>query len=177
MGYRSEVAYSISFSSDEELASFLAQAKALSGTAVDPHDQVTINNQGFRDSAVRRTWGRMDLALNDVGIKTQAQNYGIPFIAFYQDGVKWYPSYYQEVDAHESLFELAIVNYFNGGQKTTFLNGTTFTASLIACDFLRIGEDDNDVFTKQLGMSQMNGSFGVQRSIWRTETFEKASEV
>lgn len=176
MGYRSEVAYSISFPNDEELASFLAQAKALAGTVVNSQDQVIIVQQGFHDGTPRQTWGSMDLALNEVGVRTQAQGYRVPFIAFYQDGVKWYPAY-QMVDAHESLFELAIVNYFNGGQKTTFLNGTTFTATLIACDFLRVGEDSGDLTTKQLGMSQMNGSFGVQRSIWRTETFEKASEV
>ena len=72
MGYRSEVAYLISFPSEELLHAFVAQAKVLSNT---PNAHL-----------LHHRYGDMASALDECQIKPDADP---PHISFYAESVKW----------------------------------------------------------------------------------------
>lgn len=175
MSYRSNIAYVIAFPNDEELASFLAQAKTLSGQPIDANDAKILHEQRFDNRGSHPAeWGRMDLALNECGVCWQKDLHQTPYIGFYAEGAKWYDGH-QDVEAHESLVNLAIAHYYQGGDKTTYLNGTSFTCSMIAYQYLRIGEHEDDTTGFERGTSMMLGSFGTERKIWRTIGFKRAT--
>lgn len=174
MGYRSDVHYVIAFPNDAELASFLAQAKVLSGQPMTASDAITSGMSGNGPFV----WGDMVSALDECKIKFQA--YGgakVPFIGFYAESVKWYETY-ADVRSHESLLSLAKILYLGEGQKTTHCytgkGEPPRTATMIAYDFIRIGEDDNDVERRGQGLSMMTGNTWVQRRIRTWSDVEKA---
>lgn len=173
MGYRSEVAYVIAFPNDAELASFLAQAKALSGQPMQPSDvtQAGLTGQGVFN------WGDMSSALDECQIKFQeADGVETPLIAFYCDQVKWYEAD-RFVYAHESLLSLARVNYQNGGNQRDYNyrgNGTPpHTCTKISAEFMRIGEDDDDIVHENFGISYATGNMYVERKIGMWTSLEK----
>lgn len=175
MGYRSDVHYVIAFPNDAELASFLAQAKVLSGQPMTASDAVT-SGRNYGDQQIM--WGDMVSALDECKIQFQA--YGgpkVPFIGFYAVNVKWYETY-ADVQSHESLLTLARILYLGEGRKTTHCytgkGEPPKTATMIAYDFIRIGEDDNDVERRGEGISLMTGNTWVQRRIRTWSDVEKA---
>lgn len=122
MGYRSEVAYTIRFTSDDERAkqsfyTFIAEAKARAATA-----------GCFTEEQGR--WGSGD------GFEVDEKRYRINFSA--QD-VKWYESY-PDVMWHEALIELA-AEWANDEDNH----------SEIAYAFVRIGEETEDIEEKNGG--------------------------
>ena len=119
MGYRSEVAYTIRFTSDDERAkqsfyTFIAEAKARAATALC-----------FSEEQAK--WG------NDGGFIVDEGRYRINFSA---DHVKWYTDY-PEVKCHEALIELAD-EWANDEDNH----------SELAYVFLRIGEQSDDIEEK-----------------------------
>ena len=143
MGYRSEVAYLISFPNEELLHAFVAQAKVLSRTA---------------------KYGDMESALDECQINPDGDP---PHISFYAESIKWYESF-DDIKGHLSLLALAKENYDDGGDKTTrYCNteGVEGTHTLIAVDFMRLGEDDNDTEDTSYGMSPLSDSLYVERRI------------
>lgn len=162
MGYRSDIAYIISFPNNAELDAFVAQAKVLSKQPAVEEDWGALGSP---------SWGDMESALDECSIKRKddGKDYiETPFIGFRATDVKWYPSY-PDVAGHLSLLALAKVNYDQGGNKTTFNylgeNMPPITCTRIAVSHLRIGEDDNDTEVYEYGVSRMNGHFGVKREL------------
>ena len=153
MGYRSDVAYLIAFPNGEELDRFILSANTLSKQPVAEDD---------RQDVPREVWGDMTSALGECLITRGV----IPSISFYHEGVKWYPTY-DDVAAHNSLFDLAFLHHVDGGKKMTnkMVGGFMRNMSLIAGDFLRIGEDDNDAERRGFGVSPLCDNMSVERRI------------
>jgi len=119
MGYRSEVAYTIRFTSDDERAkqsfyTFVAEAKAKAATA-----------PCFTEE--QKNWSGGNGFIVDEG------RFRINFSA---DDVKWYPDY-DDVKCHEALIELAD-EWANDEDNH----------SEIAYVFVRIGEENDDIEEK-----------------------------
>jgi len=124
MGYRSEVAYTIRFTSDDERAkqsfyTFIAEAKARAATAL-----CFSHGEGF--------WG----GNSDGGFEVDEARYRINFSAH---DVKWYESYV-DVKCHEALIELA-AEWANDEDNH----------SEIAYSFVRIGGETEDIEEKNGG--------------------------
>jgi hypothetical protein len=137
MGYRSEVAYTIRFTSDDERAkqsfyTFIAEAKARAATA-----------GCFNE--VQGRWGGGD------GLEVDEQRFRINFSA---SDVKWYESY-EDVQHHEALIELA-AEWANDEDNH----------SEIAYSFVRIGEETDDIDEKNGGDYDCDW-LNVSRSIER----------
>jgi hypothetical protein len=172
MGYRSDVHYVIAFPNDEEMASFIAQAKALSKTTMSAADAI----ESGMDGKEPLVWGDMVSALDECQIKWKGEA-RLPFIGFYAESVKWYPTY-ADVHSHESLIALAMVLYEGGGQQMTYAyrgeNEPPVTVSKIAFQFMRVGEEADDIEERERGTSLMTGNSWVQRRIRTWKEIEKA---
>ena len=121
MGYRSDVAYTIRFTSDDERAkqsfyTFIAEAKARAATA--------------------GCFGEEEGRWRDGGFEVDEARYRINFSAH---DVKWY-SDYTDVKWHEALIELAD-EWANDEDNH----------SEIAYAFVRIGEETEDIEEKNGG--------------------------
>ena len=152
MGYRSDVAYVIVFPNAAQYHMFLTTARTLSNQPIVNDEIVSINGQ--------MVWGDMVRALDETthGVDIYKNKYlsidntffSFPAIAFKAQSVKWYESY-EDVHNHESLVSLAYL--FSMGELTEYTVGTATTASMNPCayDFLRVGEDDNDIERRSEG--------------------------
>ena len=144
MGYRSEVAYTIRFTSDDERAkqsfyTFIAEAKARAATAPCFSEE-------------QKNWSGGN------GFEVDEGRYRINFSA---EDVKWYPDY-DDVKCHEALIELADewVNQCDEGSEVA----VPYTG--IAYMFVRIGEENDDIEEKQGGEYDFDW-MQVNRSISR----------
>ena len=123
MGYRSDVAYTIRFTSGDERAeasfyTFIAEAKAKAATAPCFSEE-------------QKNWSGGN------GFIVDAERFRINFSA---NDVKWY-SDFNDVKCHEALIELADewVNQCDEGSEVA----VPYTG--IAYVFIRIGEENNDI--------------------------------
>jgi len=137
MGYRSEVAYTIRFTTDDERAkqsfyTFIAEAKAKAATAPCFNEE-------------QKNWSGGNGFIVDEG------RYRINFSA---EDVKWYPDY-NDVKCHDALIELAD-EWANDEDNH----------SEIAYMFLRIGEEYDDIEHKEGGSYDLNW-LDMSRSIER----------
>lgn len=167
MGYRSDVYYAIAFPNDEEMASFIAQAKVLSKQPL---------GQDAQESELDAThWGDMVSALDECTIKW-GEGKGWSVILFYSESVKWYPTY-NDVHSHESLIALARVLYEGkGGDMVYAYTGegeAPVSVSRIAYEFVRVGEDDDDIERRDAGVSPCVNRVWVERRIRTAKEFEK----
>ena len=122
MGYRSDVAYTIRFTSGDERAeasfyTFIAEAKAKAATAPCFSEE-------------QKNWSGGN------GFIVDAERFRINFAC---DDVKWYESF-PDVQCHEALISLA----------SEWVNDEDNNSG-IAYMFVRIGEDNNDIEQREGG--------------------------
>jgi hypothetical protein len=146
MGYRSDVSYVIVFPDAAQYHMFLTTARTLSNQPIVNDEIENINGQ--------KVWGDMVRALDQTThgvniykngyLSVDGDCYIFPAIAFKVQSVKWYENY-EEVHDHESLLTLAYL--FSKGELTEYTVGKATTARMNPCtyDFLRVGEDDDDI--------------------------------
>lgn len=173
MGYRSDVYYVIAFPSDDEMAAFIAQAKALSGQVISASDVIALGKQMNEGR-----WGNMVSALDECQIHWHKEaDPTPPFIGFYTESVKWYETY-DDVQSHESLISLAALCYYAGGHVMTYFypggSSPPQSCSRIAYEFMRLGEDDNDVEKREGGVSRLVNCAWIQR---RIRAWDAVSEI
>ena len=152
MGYRSDISYVIVFPSDAAYHTFLTTARTLSNQPIVNDVIENINGQN--------QWGDMVRALDETthGVNIYKETYltidgkcyAFPAIAFKVENAKWYESY-EHVHGHESLLALADI-----GAKQKMLSypvGRDTTTMMTPCayNFLRIGEDEDDVERRDVG--------------------------
>jgi hypothetical protein len=152
MGYRSDVSYLILFPDEAQYHAFLTTARTLSNQPI-VNDEIThINGQ--------KQWGDMTRALGetvhgvnmykDSYLHINREYYAFPAIAFKAEDVKWYENY-EDVHGHESLLALARIG--TKQEDMPYSVGTNTTSNMTPCtyDFLRVGEDDDDVERRHNG--------------------------
>jgi hypothetical protein len=152
MGYRSDVSYVIVFPDDAQYHIFLTTARTLSNQPIVNDVIVSINGQN--------RWGDMVRALDETthGVSIYRNKYltidgncyAFPAIAFKAESVKWYESY-ADVHSHESLLALADIG--STQEMLSYPVGTNTTQRMNPCtyNFLRIGEDEDDVVRRENG--------------------------
>jgi hypothetical protein len=153
MGYRSNVAYVIVFPSDAQYHMFLTTARTLSNQPIVNDEIEHVNGQ--------KVWGDMVRALDETmhGVDIYKNGYltidgdcyTFPAIAFKAESVKWYESY-EDVHSHESL--LALADLFSRGELAEYQVGnrnTTQRMNPCTYNFLRIGEDEDDIERRDNG--------------------------
>jgi hypothetical protein len=152
MGYRSDVSYLILFPDEAQYHTFLTTARTLSNQPI-VNDEIThINGQN--------QWGDMARALDetvhgvnmykDDYLTVDGKHYAFPAIAFKAESVKWYESY-EDVHGHESL--IALANIGSNQEMLSYPVGTNTTQNMTPCtyNFLRVGEDEDDVERREYG--------------------------
>ena len=131
MGYRSQVAYTIRFRTEENYHLFILEAKANPVTA-----GCFGNDDGHWDEAT----------CDDEHLR----------IDFHVRDVKWYPSY-PDVKMHEGLLEQAQA-WCDEADHVTAKETGEITLDLsnyrLGYAYVRIGEDDNDIETKYGGRAE-----------------------
>ena len=153
MGYRSDVSYLILFPDEAQYHTFLTTARTLSNQPIVNDVIVNINGQN--------QWGDMAHALDETvhGVNMYKDDYltidgkrcTFPAIAFKAESVKWYESY-TDVHSHESLLALADIG--SKQVETLYPIGTNTTQHMTPCtyNFLRVGEDEDDVERRESGV-------------------------
>jgi hypothetical protein len=153
MGYRSDVSYLILFPDEAQYHIFLTTARTLSSQPIVNDVIESINGQ--------KQWGDMAHALDqtvhgvsmykDNYLTIDGKHYAFPAIAFKVESVKWYESY-EDVHGHESLLVLASIG--SRQVETPYPVGTNTTQLMTPCtyNFLRVGEDDEDVERRESGV-------------------------
>jgi len=152
MGYRSDVSYLILFPDEARYHTFLTVARTLSNQPIVNDEIVHINGQ--------KQWGDMTRALGetvhgvnmykDSYLHINREYYAFPAIAFKAEDVKWYENY-----------------------EMPYSVGTNTTSNMTPCtyDFLRVGEDDDDVERRHNGhhVALSTHPMRMNRSIYHRE--------
>jgi len=147
MGYRSDIAYVIVFPDAAQYHMFLTTARTLSNQPIVNDEIENINGQkvwGDMVHALDQTTHGVDIYKNGY-LTVDGDCYTFPAIAFKVQSVKWYENY-EEVHDHESLLTLAYL--FSRGELAEYQVGNrNTTARMNPCtyNFLRVGEDDDDI--------------------------------
>lgn len=147
MGYRSDIAYVIVFPDAAQYHMFLTTARTLSNQPIVNDEIENINGQKVWGDMVRaldQTTHGVDIYKNGY-LTIDGDCYTFPAIAFKVQSVKWYENY-EEVHDHESLLTLAYL--FSRGELAEYQVGNrNTTARMNPCtyNFLRVGEDDDDI--------------------------------
>ena len=152
MRYRSDVSYLILFPDEAQYYTFLTTARTLSNQPIVNDEIAHINGQ--------KQWGDMVRALGetvhgvsmykDSYLNIDREYYAFPAIAFKAESVKWYENY-EDVHGHESLLTLAKLGAEQEDMPYSVGRNTTSNMTPCTYDFLRVGEDDEDVERRRGG--------------------------